>query len=82
MEDSLTQVQRDFVCLLKQHGCSFLETLVVCARMGNPLNLADMLDWMADNPGSTPAELLRISSQIYSKRLDPEEQSDHDECDR
>lgn len=75
MEDSLTQVQRDFVCLLKQHGCSFLETLVVSARMGNPLNLADMLDWMADNPGATPAELLRMSSQIYSKRLDPEEQN-------
>ena len=73
MEDSLTQVQREFVCLLKQHGCSLLETLVIAARMGNPLNLADMLEYMLDNPDSTPAELVRMSLQISSKRPDPDE---------
>lgn len=73
MEDSLTQVQAEFVHLLKHHGCSLLETLVIASRMGNPLNLADMLEYMLDNPNSTPEELLRMSSQIYSKGPDPEE---------
>lgn len=75
MEDSLTQVQREFVHLLKGLGCSLLETLVITARMGDPLDLADMLEYMLDNPGSTPAELLRMSSRIYSKRKSPDEQT-------
>ena len=79
MEDSLTQVQREFVHLLKGLGCSLLETLVITSRLADPSDLADMLDWMADNPGSTPVELLRMSSQIYSKRPDTEGENDHDE---
>ena len=71
MADSLTQVQREFVHLLKGLGCSLLETLVISARLADPSDLADMLDWMADNPDSTPEELLRISSQIYSKSQIP-----------
>lgn len=74
MEDSLIQVQREFIHLLKYHGCSLLETLVITSRLADPTDLADMLDWMADNPDSTTAELLRMSSQIYSKRPNPEEQ--------
>ena len=79
MADSLTQVQKEFVDLLKGLGCSLLETLVRMARLTDPGDLADMLDWMADNPSSTPAELLRMSSQIYSKRPDTEGENDHDE---
>ena len=73
MEDSLTHVQKEFVHLLKGLGCSLLETLVITSRLADSTDLAEMLDWMADNPDSTTAELLRMSSQIYSKRPDSEE---------
>ena len=72
MADSLTQVQKDFVILLKQHGCSLLETLAIASRMGNPLNLADMLEYMLDNPNSTPAQLYETCLRISSRRPNPE----------
>ena len=72
MADSLTQVQAAFVHLLKQRGCSLLQTLAITSRLEDPLKLADMLEYMADNPDSTPEQLyercLTISSAEPSDR--------------
>ena len=71
MIESPAQVQAEFVHLLKQRGCSLPQTLAIASRLADPLNLADMLDYMADNPDSTPEQLYEVCSKISSKRPDP-----------
>ena len=73
MASSLTQVQKDFVILLKMHGCDLLATLAIASRMEDPLDLADMLEYMLDNPDSTPAELFKMCLQISSRRTSTKE---------
>ena len=73
MEDSLTQVQKEFVHLLKGLGCSQLQTLIMGLELWHPDDLAEMLEFMADNPDSTPTQLYEMCSKISSRRPDPEE---------
>lgn len=75
MSESLTEAQKAFVQMSKLFGCSFLQTLTMAAHLWHPASLADMLEYMLDNPSATPAQLYETCMQIPSRRPDPEEQT-------
>lgn len=74
MSESLTEAQKAFVQGSKLFGCSFLQTLTMAAHLWHPADLAEMLEYMADNLDATPAQLYDMCMQISSRRPDPEEQ--------
>ena len=54
-------------------GLTKLETLLIMARVWEPEEVREMLEYMVNHRDASPAELLELSSKICSRRKDEDE---------
>ena len=74
MDIQLTEAQKMFVHLLKNFGCSKLQTTVMCLNLELPEDMLEMAEYMEQHMDATPTQLYEVCLKISSRRTLKEEQ--------
>ena len=80
MDVQLSRAQKDLIHGLKLFGCEEMMSLVILTQLWHPDDIEKMLDYMMSDRTLTPDELYERCLEISSKRGDPPEIEEEEDC--